>query len=215
MRGRFAALLVGCGADAVRERAWVSVRILGMVRFPATTRWVSSTYCRTLLHLVRYAGTNQSTGKRRLAKTEETDRINTSPRVPTDCPSWYSSVLAICDEHRVRSFARRGECARPESAWGERTRKRCSESRVGRVWSRKGTDLQVHVVVCRDEVALVLHPPLQADVDGFPGQIGEERFRVDDLRDAPGERDAGSAARDRSLCMAWRLTWSDMTSQRG
>lgn len=41
--------------------------------------------------------------------------------------------------------------------------------------------LEVHVVVGRDEVALVLHPPLEADEDGLAREVREERLGVDGL----------------------------------
>lgn len=45
--------------------------------------------------------------------------------------------------------------------------------------------LEVHVVVRRDEVALVLEPPLQADEAGLAGQVGEEGLERDERQ--PGD----------------------------
>lgn len=41
-------------------------------------------------------------------------------------------------------------------------------------------ELEVHVRVDRDEVALVLHAPLELDDDGLAREAGEEGLRVED-----------------------------------
>lgn len=87
-------------------------------------------------------------------------RMKTSPSEPTDSPSWYSSVFASCARGHRRV-----------SAYG-----------LGQGGAEgSGADLEVHVVVGRDEVALVLHPPLEAHEDGLAGEVREEGLGVDGL----------------------------------
>lgn len=58
--------------------------------------------------------------------------------------------------------------------------------------------LEVHVVVCGHEVALVLHAPLEPDKDGLASQVGQERLRVDDLASAERQGAYGQLSLDYS-----------------
>eukprot|EP00632_Arachnochrysis_sp_CCMP2950_P014885 CAMPEP_0185698932 /NCGR_PEP_ID=MMETSP1164-20130828/6621_1 /TAXON_ID=1104430 /ORGANISM="Chrysoreinhardia sp, Strain CCMP2950" /LENGTH=132 /DNA_ID=CAMNT_0028365861 /DNA_START=127 /DNA_END=521 /DNA_ORIENTATION=- len=46
-------------------------------------------------------------------------------------------------------------------------------------------ELEVHVRVDRDEPPLVLHAPLELHEDDLPGEVVQERLRVDDRHRAP------------------------------
>lgn len=98
--------------------------------------------------------------------------MKTSPNEPTDAPSWYSSVLASCSMSRPGGGERKG-------AGGPN--KVSSGSDVKSYRARLRAHLQVHVVVGGYQVTFVLHPPLEAHVDWFSRQVGEERLGVDRL----------------------------------
>ena len=60
------------------------------------------------------------------------------------------------------------------------------------------THLKVHVVVCADKEALVLHPPLETNKNGLAGLQLEERLWVDGLELQNGYRNRGvSVARSK------------------
>ena len=69
-----------------------------------------------------------------------------------------------------------------------------SESSCNRREGDWGLYLEVHVVVCGHEVALVLHAPLEPDKDGLASQVGQERLRVDDLASAEGRGGVGTVS---------------------
>jgi hypothetical protein len=99
--------------------------------------------------------------------------MKTSPRVPFDCPSWISSVLASwkCRERYVIDGTRIDHVGGADKV----NRIRCYSS----AFMRRTAHLEVHVAVRADQEALVLEPPLEADIHELARELLHERLRVD------------------------------------